>query len=114
MAPAGPALPRPKPRPGPATNPAERQPTRRPGLSCPLVVISDPLTLDALEAVARGAPPPQLDAVARERIAAARAVVEGAVARGETVYGVSTGIGELANVRIDRADAEHLQLNLLR
>jgi histidine ammonia-lyase len=78
------------------------------------VAISDPLTLDRLEAVARGAPPPPLDGAARERIGAARGVVEHAVARGEAVYGVTTGIGELASVRIEPADAERLQLNLLR
>ena len=76
--------------------------------------IAKPLTLDRLEAVARGAAPPGLDGVARERIRAARAVVEDAVARGEAVYGVTTGIGELASVRIAPADAERLQLNLLR
>jgi histidine ammonia-lyase len=78
------------------------------------VEIAEPLMLDRLEAVARGAAPPGLDEVARERIRAARAVVEDAVARGEAVYGVTTGIGELASVRIAPADAERLQLNLLR
>jgi histidine ammonia-lyase len=78
------------------------------------VEIAEPLTLARLEAVARGAAPPGLDAAARERIRAARAVVEDAVARGEAVYGVTTGIGELASVRIEPADAERLQLNLLR
>ena len=76
--------------------------------------IGEPLTLVRLEAVARGAAPPGLDGVARERIRAARAVVEEAVARGEAVYGVTTGIGDLAGVRIAPADAERLQLNLLR
>jgi histidine ammonia-lyase len=78
------------------------------------VEIAEPLTLARLEAVARGAAPPGLDGVARERIGAARAVVEAAVARGEAVYGVTTGIGDLAGVRIAPADAERLQLNLLR
>jgi histidine ammonia-lyase len=78
------------------------------------VAISDPLTPGRLEAVARGAAPPPLDGAARERIRAARAVVEEAVARGDAVYGVTTGIGELASVRIEPADAERLQLNLLR
>jgi histidine ammonia-lyase len=78
------------------------------------VEIAEPLTLDRLEAVARGAAPRRLDGRARERIRAARAVVEDAVARGEAVYGVTTGIGELASVRIAPADAERLQLNLLR
>jgi histidine ammonia-lyase len=78
------------------------------------VEIAEPLTLARLEAVARGAAPPRLDGAARERIRAARAVVEDAVTRGEVVYGVTTGIGELASVRIEPADAERLQLNLLR
>ncbi len=76
--------------------------------------IAEPLTLARLEAVARGAAPRRLDGPARERIRAARAVVEDAVARGEAVYGVTTGIGDLAGVRIAPADAERLQLNLLR
>ncbi len=84
------------------------------GISCLVVDIAEPLTLDRLEAVARGAAPPRLDGAARERIRAARAVVEDAVERGDAVYGVTTGIGELASVRIEPADAERLQLNLLR
>jgi histidine ammonia-lyase len=78
------------------------------------VEIAEPLTPATLEAVARGAAPPRLDGAARERIRAARAVVEDAVMRGEAVYGVTTGIGELASVRIAPADVERLQLNLLR
>jgi len=84
------------------------------GISCFPVEIAEPLTLDRLEAVARGAAPPGLDGVAQERLRAARAVVEEAVARGEAVYGVTTGIGELASVRIAPEDGERLQLNLLR
>jgi histidine ammonia-lyase len=84
------------------------------GIWCFSVEIAEPLTLARLEAVARGAAPPRLDGTARERIRAARAVVEDAVARGDAVYGVTTGIGDLAGVRIAPADAERLQLNLLR
>jgi histidine ammonia-lyase len=71
-------------------------------------------TLEELEAVARGAAPPPLDAADRERIAAGRAVVEAAVASGTRVYGVTTGFGRLANVQIAPADAAQLQVNLLR
>jgi histidine ammonia-lyase len=78
------------------------------------VEIAEPLTLARVEAVARGAAPPRLDDRARERIRAARGVVEDAVARGEAVYGVTTGIGDLSGVRIAPSDAERLQLNLLR
>jgi histidine ammonia-lyase len=41
-------------------------------------------------------------------------VVESALASGEAVYGVTTGFGLLANVRIEPADAAQLQVNLLR
>ena len=67
-----------------------------------------------LESVARGAPAPPLDDEDRARIRAGRAVVEAALAEGRTVYGVTTGFGRLAEVRIDAGDAARLQVNLLR
>src|SRR5207249_3698914 len=70
--------------------------------------------LEELEQVARGAAPPPLDDLDRERIAAARAVIEAAVAGGEVIYGVTTGFGRLASVRIPPEDAEQLQVNLVR
>jgi histidine ammonia-lyase len=70
--------------------------------------------LDLLEAVARGAAPPPLGPADRERIAAARAVIDGAVAGGTPVYGVTTGFGQLASVRIAPGDAARLQVNLVR
>src|SRR5262245_60869553 len=87
------------------------------------MAIAEPLTIGQLGAVARGAPPPALaggalapharppEGGARAR---ARAAVESAVARGDAVYGVTTGFGDLAHVRIAPEDAERLQLNLLR
>ena len=71
-------------------------------------------SLEQLEAVAHGAPPPPLDQQDRDRIAAGRAVVEEAVRSGSVVYGVTTGFGQLSSVRIDAADAAQLQVNLLR
>jgi histidine ammonia-lyase len=71
-------------------------------------------TLEQLEAVARGGPPPALEPADRERIAAGRAVVEEALRSGRVVYGLSTGFGQLSSVRIDAADAAQLQVNLLR
>jgi histidine ammonia-lyase len=72
-------------------------------------------TLHELEDVARhGAAPPALDEADRARIAAARAVVEDALASGTAVYGVTTGFGRLENVRIGADDAAQLQVNLLR
>jgi histidine ammonia-lyase len=71
-------------------------------------------TLELLEQVARGAVPPAPAAGDRERIAAARAVIDGALAQGTAVYGVTTGFGQLASVQIPAADAAQLQVNLVR
>ncbi len=71
------------------------------------------LTLEQIDAVAGGAPvtiaPP-----ARERVTRAREFVERRFAGGETIYGVTTGFGRLANVSVAPADAVALQLNLVR
>src|SRR5437879_13281529 len=50
-----------------------------------------------------------LDAVRRSR-----RTVEDAVARGVAMYGVTTGFGKLAHVRIPPERARQLQLNLIR
>src|SRR5437899_12798661 len=47
-------------------------------------------------------------------LAASRQAVETALARGDTMYGVTTGFGKLAHVRIPAADLGRLQLNLIR
>ena len=51
---------------------------------------------------------------AAERVRAARVVVQAKVDAGETVYGVTTGFGSLANVRIPPEQAEELQLGIVR
>ncbi|MBW3663808.1 MAG: histidine ammonia-lyase [Actinobacteria bacterium] len=48
------------------------------------------------------------------RLAPARAVVDDALAAERIVYGVTTGFGALASTRISRAEAEALQVSLLR
>ncbi len=70
--------------------------------------------LAKLHAVARGGAPAPLTDEDRERIAAARAVVESAVAEDRAVYGVTTGFGHLASVHIPPAQAAQLQVNLVR
>jgi len=49
-----------------------------------------------------------------ERMVASRQVVEEWVERDATVYGVTTGFGEFANVSIGHEDLERLQVNLIR
>src|SRR3954466_14231765 len=55
----------------------------------------------------------QLDDASMERIAAAAASVDRIVAGGETVYGVNTGFGSLANTRIPDDRLAELQTNLI-
>jgi histidine ammonia-lyase len=64
--------------------------------------------------VARDGREVALDAAAAERMRASRAVIERLVAAGETVYGVTTGFGDLANVRIAPDQVAELQVNLVR
>ena len=71
------------------------------------------LRLEQVAAVARHAAAAALGAEARARMAASRATIEALVARGDPVYGVTTGFGDLATVRISADDARRLQRNLL-
>lgn len=70
------------------------------------------ITLEILRELWTGAPA-KLDAGAHTRIAAAAAAVERIVAGGETVYGVNTGFGLLANQRIPAERLAELQRNLI-
>src|SRR5690242_13135256 len=54
------------------------------------------------------------DPAARARPAASRASVEKALAGGATIYGINTGFGKLANVRIAADQLDRLQANLVR
>jgi len=77
------------------------------------VAVGETLTLADVAAVAAGSGV-SFATAARARVAAARRVVEEAVASGEVVYGVTTGFGALANVRIDPAQASDLQHGIVR
>jgi histidine ammonia-lyase len=72
------------------------------------------LTLEHFLAIVRGRCAVALEPSAREAIRAGRGSVERAVGAGRPVYGVTTGFGRFADVRIPPADAEALQVNLLR
>jgi histidine ammonia-lyase len=56
---------------------------------------------------------PSLDPSCRDRIASGAAAVERIVAKGDPVYGINTGFGKLASVRIPAEDVETLQRNLI-
>lgn len=79
----------------------------------PIVLTGRGLTLESVEAVARGGVRAVLDPAARRRMLASRGTIESIMASGEAVYGVTTGFGDLAGRRIEPADAMRLQRNLL-
>jgi histidine ammonia-lyase len=72
------------------------------------------LSIADVVAVARGNAPVTLDPRALAAVRESRRVVEAAAERGQTIYGVNTGFGKLAHVRIPPEQARQLQLNLIR
>ena len=78
-----------------------------------VVLTGADLSIADVEAVARHGARAALDVHARERMQEARDVIERLVARGEVVYGVTTGFGDLATTSIPPDDAARLQENLL-
>ena len=70
-------------------------------------------TLATLDAIWRGTGPVRLDPGARPGIEAAAQLVRDAAAGGAAVYGVNTGFGKLASVKIAAKDTATLQRNLI-
>ncbi len=72
------------------------------------------LTLEDLVAIARDHEPVAIAGAARDRVSAARAIVEAAAARPAPTYGINTGFGDFAEVVIPPGSLGPLQVNLLR
>jgi histidine ammonia-lyase len=72
------------------------------------------LTLDQLVAIARDAAPIAIADTARERIRAARAVVDEYTHHDDPTYGINTGFGNFAEVKIPPDSLSQLQINLVR
>nr|WP_312165738.1 histidine ammonia-lyase [Phenylobacterium sp.] len=70
------------------------------------------VSLAEWRAIYRGASA-KLDPASAPAIAASAAAVERILARGEPVYGINTGFGKLASVRIEAGDLETLQRNIV-
>jgi len=78
------------------------------------VVIGSALTFDDVVAVAVEGEQVETAPDLADRMAPARRIVEEAVTSGAAIYGVTTGFGGLANVRIDPAEATLLQRDIVR
>ncbi|MGE5802448.1 MAG: histidine ammonia-lyase [Gemmatimonadota bacterium] len=82
--------------------------------SAPITLDGHSLSIADVVAVARGNAPVTLDPGALAAVRESRRAVEAAAERGQTIYGVNTGFGKLAHVRIPPEQARQLQLNLIR
>jgi len=79
-----------------------------------VLLTGNDLTFAQLDAVALGGESAGLAPVAAERMNASRRIVEHLVASGTAAYGINTGFGKLASVRISPEQVRQLQLNLVR
>src|SRR5688500_6249833 len=80
-----------------------------------LVLEGDNLTIEDVERIARAqATEITISDAARQRVLAAREIVDRAVRENRVVYGITTGFGALAEMIIPQHRIRELQLNLIR
>src|SRR5947199_10840864 len=79
-----------------------------------LLLTGNDLTFAQLYAVALGGEDTGLAPASFEKMNASRAAVERLLASGATAYGINTGFGKLASVRISPDEVRQLQGNLVR
>jgi histidine ammonia-lyase len=80
----------------------------------PIQIDGDNFTLEQLYSVVLEGAQVELSPQARERMNRSRAVVERLIESDAAVYGVNTGFGKMASVRISREQIRALQVNLVR
>ena len=78
-----------------------------------IVLAGRELKLDTLRAVLRAPAGVSLGRAAIARVRRAATTIERVVAKGQTVYGVNTGFGSLAQTLIPSGQLELLQRNLV-
>lgn len=79
-----------------------------------VTLTGDQLSVAQVSAVARRNELVEIAEQAHERMRASRAVVEHLAGGEDAVYGVNTGVGLLADVRISAGELEQLQRNIVR
>ena len=72
------------------------------------------LSLEDLRRVIYGRLPVLLAPDARQAVETARAVVDDLVAKDQVAYAITTGVGQLSDVRISHEQVRELQINLVR
>jgi histidine ammonia-lyase len=79
-----------------------------------IVLDGESLTVEQVVEVARFGATVEIDAGAAARVDQSRATIEKALADGKVIYGINTGFGKLAEIRISNDQVEDLQRNLIR
>jgi histidine ammonia-lyase len=77
-----------------------------------IILTPGAVTLNEWRAIYRGAGT-RLDSAAHEVVAASASAIERILAKGVPVYGINTGFGKLASVRIEDGDLATLQRNIV-
>jgi histidine ammonia-lyase len=80
----------------------------------PLLINGNDLAFEDLHHVIRQQRSVAVAKEAREKVNAARAVVDKLVQENRLAYAITTGVGKLSDVRIDPAQNRQLQINLVR
>ncbi len=96
------------------TQPRPRRRIYRENLRMKIALDGEHLTLDQLYAAVFDRAEVELSVEARARMNASRAVIERLIDSNTAVYGVNTGFGKMASVRISRDQIRQLQVNLVR
>ncbi|WP_036223408.1 histidine ammonia-lyase [Mesoaciditoga lauensis] len=78
------------------------------------MIIKDSIDISDVVRVAREYEKVELSEEAKERIRESRKKVERFLESDNPMYGINTGFGALANVKIDKDDINQLQINLVR
>ncbi len=78
-----------------------------------LIIDGNSLTLDKIEFFLNENPIVTLSNDSKKKVIKARKLIDKWVDKGQIIYGVTTGFGEFANVKISKKDIEKLQENLI-
>lgn len=79
-----------------------------------VIIDGDSLSLEQVEQIARQKVPIALSDTCREKVQQCRDFVDDVIAKGEIVYGLTTGFGKFSTVTIPPEHIGELQLNLIR
>lgn len=71
------------------------------------------LTIEQIHEIARGGAKIALSAKGKKQVDRCRAVIEDMVSSGEAIYGVTTGIGEFARIRVSPEQGSELQKRII-